>query len=174
VTEHTARLQRLEPELREPVNAWRLPPVVEALQALRGVPFPVAVTMVAAIGDWTRLEHPRALMQCMGLLPSEYSSGAQPRQGAIPQAGNPHARLALGEGAWAYRAPAQGRRHLHLRLAQQPTVIQAISGKAHVRLCTRYRQLGGRGQHANVVTGAMARELAGCLWAIAQQVLVTP
>src|SRR5688572_24835564 len=39
VTEHTARLQRLEQELQEHVKSWRLHPVVEALQALRGVQF---------------------------------------------------------------------------------------------------------------------------------------
>lgn len=33
VTEHTERLQRLEQELQEQVNTWRVNPVVEALQA---------------------------------------------------------------------------------------------------------------------------------------------
>ena len=55
VTEHTARLQRLDQELHEHVQAWRLHAVVDALQALRGVPFTVAVTMVAELGDLTRL-----------------------------------------------------------------------------------------------------------------------
>ena len=50
VTEHTERLQRLEQELQERVKAWRLNPVVEARQALRGVQFTVAVTTVS--GDW--------------------------------------------------------------------------------------------------------------------------
>jgi transposase len=38
-----------------------LNPVVEALQALRGVQFTVAVTMVAEIGDLTRFDTPREL-----------------------------------------------------------------------------------------------------------------
>jgi len=62
VNEHTARLQRLEQELNEHVTTWRLYPVVEALQALRGVQFTVAVTMVAALGDLTRFDTPRQLM----------------------------------------------------------------------------------------------------------------
>src|SRR5262245_35902636 len=37
VTEQTERLQRLEHELQEQVKTWRFAPVVEALQALRGV-----------------------------------------------------------------------------------------------------------------------------------------
>jgi transposase len=174
ITEYTERLQRLEQELQAQVQVWRLHPVVEALQALRGVQFTVAVTMVAEIGDLTRFEHPRELMKFLGLVPSEYSTGDHRRQGAITKAGNTHARRALIEGAWAYRYPAKVSRHLQLRLETQPKVIQDISWKAQVRLCRRYRRLGARGKHANVVTVAIARELAGFMWAIAQQVPVTP
>jgi transposase len=173
-TEHSDRLQRLEQELQEHVTAWRLYPVVEALQALRGVQCTVAVTLVAEMGDLTRFESPRELMKFMGLIPSEYSSGDQRRQGAITKAGNTHARRVLVEGAWAYRYPAKVSRHLQLRLEKQPKVIQDISWKAQVRLCKRYRRLVARGKHANVVTVAIARELAGCMWAIAQEVPVTP
>jgi transposase len=99
VHEQTERLQRLEQERQDHVNAWRLNPLVEALQALRGVPFTVAVTMVAEIGDLTRFAHPRELMKFLGLMPAEYSSGEQRRQGSITKAGNTHARRALVEGA---------------------------------------------------------------------------
>jgi hypothetical protein len=47
-------------------KVWRLHPVVDAFQALRGVPCTVAVTMVAEIGDLTRFEPPSALMKCLG------------------------------------------------------------------------------------------------------------
>ena len=154
------------------MNAWRLHPVVEALQALRGVPFTVAVTMVAESGDLTRFDTPRALMKFLGLIPSEYSSGERRQQGAMTKAGNTHARRALVEGAWAYCYPAKVSRHLQLRLAQQPKILQAISWKAQVRLCKRSRRLVARGKHANMVTVAVARELAGFLWAVAQQVPV--
>jgi transposase len=173
VNEHTERLQRLEQELQEHVNAWRLNPVVEALQALRGVQFTVAVTMVAEIGDLTRFDTPRELMKFLGLIPSEYSSGEQRRQGSITKAGNTHARKAVVEGAWAYRYPAKVSRHLQLRLEKQPKMIQDLSWKAQVRLCTRYRRLVSRGKHANVVTVAIARELVGFMWAIATQVPLT-
>jgi transposase len=174
VHEHTERLQRLEQELQDHVKAWRLNPVVEALQALRGVQFTVAVTMVSEIGDLTRFDNPRELMKFLGLIPSEYSSGEQRRQGSITKAGNTHARRALVEGAWAYRYPAKVSRHLQLRLEQQPKIIQDISWKAQVRLCKRYRRLVSRGKHANVVTVAIARELAGFMWAIARELPVTP
>ena len=173
VHEHTERLQRLEQELHEHVTTWRLHPVVEALQALRGVQFTVAVTLVAAMGALTRFDPPRALMQFLGLVPSEYASGEQRRQGSITKAGNTHARRVLGEGAWAYRDPAKVSRHLQLRLETQPKVIQDIRWQAQVRLCKRYRRLVSRGKHAHVVTVAIARALAGCMGAMAREVPVT-
>jgi transposase len=92
---HSERLQRLEQELHDHVKAWRLYPVVEALQARRGVPFTVVVTRVAEMGDLTRFESPRERMKFMGLIPSVYSSGEQHRQGSITKAGNTHARRVL-------------------------------------------------------------------------------
>jgi transposase len=174
VNEHTERLERLEQELQDQANAWRLHPVVEALQALRGVQFTVAVTAVADLGDLTRFDNPRQLMKFLGLIPSEYSSGERRRQGSLTKASNTHARRALVEGAWAYRYPAKVSRHLQLRLEMLPKPIQDISWKAQVRLCKRFRRLMARGKHANQVVVAIARELAGFMWAIAQQVSITP
>jgi transposase len=57
-------------ELRAHAGTWRVSPVVEALQALRGVPCTVAVTTVAERGDLTRVDHPRHLMDDLGLTPS--------------------------------------------------------------------------------------------------------
>jgi transposase len=174
VNEHTERLQRLEQELHEQVQTWRLQPVVEALQALRGVQFTVAVTIVAELGDLTRFDNPRQLMSYLGLTPSEYSSGERRRQGSITKTGNTHARRALVEGAWAYRYPAKVSRHLQLRLEKLPKAVQDISWKAQVRLCKRYRKLSARGKHANQVVVAIARELIAFMWAIAKEVPVIP
>src|SRR5262249_13893102 len=174
VTEHTARLGRLELELEEQVECWRIQPVVEAFQALRGVKFTVAVTTVAELGDLTRFDNPRQLMHYLGLTPSEYSSGARRQQGSMTKTGNTHARRALVEGAWAYRYPAKVSRHLQLRLEKLPTEIQAISWKAQVRLCKRYRHLMATGKNANQVVVAIARELSAIMWAIAKHVAVTP
>ena len=174
VTEQTERLQRLEHELHEQVKTWRFQPVVEALQALRGVQFTVAVTTVAELGDLTRFANPRPLMHYLGLTPSEYASGARRQQGSITKTGNTHARRALVEGAWAYRYPAKVSRHLQLRLENLPKAIQAISWKAQVRLCKRYRQLLAKGKNANQVVVAIARELSAFMWAIAKQVTMAP
>ena len=137
VTEQTERLGRLELALHEQVHTWRFQPVVEAFQALRGVQCTVAVTTVAELGDLTRFANPRQLMNYLGLTPSEYSSGPRRQQGSMTKTGHTHARRALGEGAWAYRYPAKGSRHLPLRLEQLPTALQASSWQAQGRLCTR-------------------------------------
>jgi transposase len=119
VDEQVDRVQRLEAELRERGPAWRLYPVVEALQALRGVQWLVAITVVAELGDLTRFANPRQLGAFVGLIPSEYSSGIARRQGGITKAGNGRARRALVEGAWAYRHPAKVSAHIQTRKASQ-------------------------------------------------------
>jgi transposase len=168
VTEQHERRQRLEHERHEAVQGWRLYPMVEAIQALRGVELTSAVILMTELGDITRFENPRQLMSDLGLTPSEYSSGARRRQGGITKAGNSHARRALVEGAWAYRYPAKVSRHLQLRLEKLPAEVQAISWTAQVRLCKRYRQMTARGKHVNQVVVAIAREMAAFAWAIAR------
>jgi transposase len=170
VSEHTARLQRLEAELQTLVQTWRWAPVVAAIQALRGIQFTAAVTLIAELGDLTRFDTPRQLMSYLGLTPSEHSSGERRRQGSITKTGNAHARRVLVEGAWAYRYPAKVSRHLQLRLETVPKAIQDISWKAQVRLCKRYRRLLARGKNANQVVVAIAREMAAFVWAIAREV----
>ena len=70
VTAHTARLQRLEQALQEHVKAWRVSPVVEALQALPGVQVPAAVTTGAALGALPRVANPSQLLKDLGLIPA--------------------------------------------------------------------------------------------------------
>jgi len=172
VSEQTERLQRLEAELPALVQSWRWLPVVEAIQALRGVQFIAAVTLIAELGDLTRFANPRHLMSYLGLIPSEHTSGERRRQGSITKMGNSHARRVLVEGAWAYRYPAKVSRHLQLRLEKVPKAIQDISWKAQVRLCKRYRRLVARGKQVNQVVVAIAREMAAFVWAIAREVKV--
>jgi transposase len=174
VTEQTDRLGRLELELHEQEPSWRFAPGVEALQALRGLQFTVAVTTVAALSDLPRFDNPRPLLHDLGLTPSEYASGVRRQQGSIPKTGNTQARRALSAGAWAYRSPAKGSRHLQLRLEKLPPALQAISWQAQVRLCKRDRQLIAKGKNAHQVVGAIARALRAFMWAIAKQVPVPP
>jgi transposase len=132
------------------------------------VQFTAAVTLIAEWGDLSRFANPRHLMSYLGLTPSEHSSGERRRQGAITKTGTSHARRALLEGAWAYRYPAKGSRHLQLRLEKLPQASQHISWKAQGRLCKRSRRLVARGKNANPVVSAIAREMAAFVWAIAR------
>ena len=170
VSEQTERLQRLEAELPALVQSGRWAPIVEAMQALRGVHGLAAVTLSAELGDLTRFAPPRQLRSSRGLTPREHTRGERRRQGSLPKTGNSHARRVLGEGAWAYRSPAQVSRHWQLRLETVPTTLQALSWQAQGRLCTRSRRLVARGQQVNQVVVAIAREMAACVWASAREV----
>jgi transposase len=174
VDEQIDRLARIESELVEAASSWRLFPVVQALQALRGVQAVVAITIVAELGDLTRFDNPRQLAAFVGLIPSEYSSGDKRRQGGITKTGNGRARRALTEAAWAYRYNAKVSPIIQKRLEALPATVRAIGWKAQLRLCKRYRRLLARGKHANVVITAIAREIIAFMWAIAKEVPVKP
>ncbi len=170
VDEQVERLNRIEQELLDLAPSWRLYPVVEALQAMRGVQWVVAITVVVELGDLTRFDNPRQLAAFVGLIPSEHSSGPKRRLGAITKTGNSRARRVLIEGAWAYRYPAKVSTHIQKRIEGLPKVVQDIGWKAQVRLCKRFRRLSSRGKNSNVVVTAIAREMLAFMWAIAREV----
>ncbi len=165
----TARRDRLEAHIAAAVPEWSLAPVVDALQALRGMALVGAATLVAELGDITRFTNPRQLMAYLGLVPSEHSSGSTRRQGGITKAGNGAARRMLIEAAWSYRFPARISREQLLRQEKLAKPIRDTAWKAQERLCRRYRKLTRAGKPPSVVTAAIARELAGFVWAIAKQ-----
>jgi transposase len=164
------RVKQLEQMLREHVRDWYFAPVVSALQAMRGVRFINAVTLVAEIGDLTRFDSPRQLMCFLGLVPSQHSSGEHTRLGPITKSGNRHARRNLIEAAWAYRYKAKVSREIQIRQEHLSFKIREIAWKAQVRLCARYRKLYARGKNKNVVIVAIARELVAFMWDIAHHV----
>jgi transposase len=110
ITESTARITRLEQAMRETLGDWTLKPLVQALQALRGVSLIGSMTLVAELQDFLRFEHPRKLMAYVGLVPGEYTSGEKRRQRSITKAGNSAARRMLVEIAWHYQHPARASR----------------------------------------------------------------
>jgi transposase len=165
----TARRDRLEAHIEAALPDWSLAPVVGALQALRGMALVGAATLVAELGDITRFTKPRQLMAYLGLVPSEHSSGGTRRQGGITKAGNGAARRMLIEAAWSYRFPARISREQLVRQEGLARSIRDTAWKAQERLCRRYRKLARAGKPPTVVTVAIARELAGFVWAIARQ-----
>jgi transposase len=168
------RRDRLTAQIEAMLPDWTLAPVVSALQAMRGMALVNAATLIAELGDLSRFTNPRQLMAYLGLVPSEHSSGASIKRGGITKAGNRAARRLLVEAAWSYRFPARLSREMLLRQENQPKPVRDIAWKGQVRLCARYRKLARAGKPANIVTTAIARELAGFVWAIARQVTVTP
>jgi transposase len=170
VTDAERRIERLTRQIEDLAPDWSMAPVATAIQAMRGVALINAVTVVAEVGDFARFGNPRQLMAYLGLVPSEHSSGARLRHGGITKTGNAHARRALIEGSWTYRMPARVSRKLYDRLEGLPPEVCDIAWKAQVRLCRRWRRLVALGKPKVIVTTAIAREMAGFIWAIARQV----
>ena len=174
VADAEARVQRLTGQIATLLPSWSLAPVVEAVQAMRGVAFTVAVTVVAEVGDFNRFDNPRQLMAYLGLTPSEHSSGNTVRRGGITKAGSGLARRALIEGAWSYRMQARVSRKLHDRIEGLPKAVRDIAWKGQLRMCQRYRHLLAAGKAKVVVITAIAREMVGFIWAIARAVTAAP
>ena len=134
----------------------------------RGVSLLTATTIVAEIGDLKRFASAPQLMAYLGLVPSEHSSGGSKSRGGITKTGNGHVRRVLVEAAWTYRHPARKTAYLQRRAERTPEAVQDIAWKAQKRLCARYRSMEGRGKLKVQVCTAIARELAGFIWAIGQ------
>jgi transposase len=135
------------------------------LAAYRGVTHMGGLCLAAEIFDWRRFPAARSFMCFTGLVPSEHSSGLSEHSGNITHAGNRHVRAQLVEAAWSYRhRPHVGAgiaaRHQGLR----PEVI-ARAWHAQVRLSRRFHHLAARKNVQSIVATAIARELAGFLWA---------
>jgi transposase len=162
------RLTEVETVIVEFLPSWSLAPMVEALQALRGIRLVTAATIMAEIGDLRRFATAGQFMSYLGLVPGEHSTGEQVRRLGITKAGNTRVRRALVESAWTYRhlpKTNQQKSYMHERV---PALVRDIALKAQTRLCARYRSLSKRGKKLTVAVTAIARELAGFIWAIGQ------
>jgi len=170
VEEAGARLERLAVAIAAQLEHWRWRPLVEALQAFRGLSAIHAVRIVAELGDLSRFESARKLMGYLGMVPSEDSSGARRRQGAITKAGNSSARRALIEAAWAYAHPARVSWVIARRQTKLARNVIDLAWAAQLRLCARFRKLAARGLNRNKIVVAVARELSGFIWALGQNI----
>jgi transposase len=170
ITEATARIARLEQAMRETLPEWSLTPLVQALQAMRGVQLIAAMTLVAELQDFRRFENPRQLMAYVGLVPGEHSSGPKRRQGSITKAGNSVARRMLVEVAWQYQHSPRVSPIIATRQDQLPKEITDIAWKAQLRLNAKFKRLVARRVMKTKAVVAVARELAGFVWAIGCEV----
>ncbi len=132
---------RLGRAIEEFLPTWSLAPLVEALQALRGVDLVTAVTFVVEVGDIGRFENPRQLMGYLGLVPGERSTGETVRRGSITKMGNARVRHLLVESAWTYRHPPRVGKAKLAKLGRVSPKVREIAWKAQSRLTARYRAL---------------------------------
>jgi transposase len=166
------RIERLERAIDQAVETApaAIRAVVDALQSLRGVARLSAATIVAEVGQLSRFPKPRQLMGYTGAVPSEHSSGGSVRRGAITKTGNAHLRRILVEAAWAYRYRPNVGSELRHRQAGASEEVKAIAWKAQHRLHHRYSRLSARGKTKQHIVTAIARELAGFIWAVGVEV----
>jgi transposase len=164
------RLERLEQAIRLAVPDWSLAEVVTALMAMRGIDLISAVTFLAEIGDLSRFRTPSELMAYLGLVPSESSTGNTIKRGPITKAGNRRARRMLVECAWSYQHPPRVGQAKQQKVDAAPPAVREIAWKAQCRLHSRYRALTRRGKLKTVAITAVARELAGFIWAVSREI----
>jgi transposase len=169
--DHTqARLIELDAQLTEIAQADPYREPVGWLRCFRGIDTLTAILILAELHDFRRFHSARALMAYLGLVPGEDSTGEKHRRGRITRTGNALVRRLLVETAWHY----QHRPGIGVALARrrkgQPRHVIGIADKAQQRLCRRFRRLAEHHKPAPKIAVAIARELAGFLWAALQPV----
>jgi transposase len=160
-----AQLAAIDHELERiaQTEPWSDP--VGWLCSFRGIGLLTALGLLAEIGDFRRFAHPRELMSYLGLTPSEYSSGDRQHRGHIAKTGNRHARRLLVEAAWHYQHPPRRSQRARALEPQVPSAVTARAWQAQIRLHHRHRALTQQGKRSTVANVAVARELAGFVWA---------
>lgn len=158
--------QRIEETAREPEYVEK----VARYSVLRGIRTLSAMTIVAEGGDLRQYASAPGFMGSTGMVPRENSTGEQQRRGSITKAGNVYLRRILIEAAWSYQKRAHGGATIQKRRKDQPEWLLAIARKADHRLHHKFAKLQYRYNKKSVVAAvAVARELAGFIWAIGQK-----
>ena len=147
-----------------PGSPWQ--PQVARLRCLRGIDTLTAAGLCAEIGDFERFARAEQLMSYVGLVPSEHTTGASRRLGAITKTGSGHARRLLVEAAWHYHKRPLVGKVLAGRQDGQPAEAIAIAWSAQQRLHRTWARLQQRAKRRTIIAVAAARELTGSCWAI--------
>jgi len=163
-----SRLIELDARLAEIAETEPYRERVGWLRCFRGIDTLTAILILAELHDFRRFQSPRALMAYIGLVPGEDSTGEKHRRGRITRTGNALVRRLLVETAWHYQHRSSIGVALTRRRKGQPGRVIAIADKAQQRLCRRFRRLIEQHKPAPKVAVAIARELAGFLWAALQ------
>jgi transposase len=167
--DHTqARVVELDARLAEIAETEPYREPVGWLRCFRGIDTLTAMLILAELHDFRRFGSAPALMSYLGLVPGEHSSGDAQRRGRITRTGNALVRRLLVEVAWHYQHRPSVGPALARRRKGQPGHVIGIADKAQQRLCRRFRKLTAERKPAPKVAVAIARELAGFLWAALQ------
>lgn len=160
-----ATVEAMEAELRPWYSHELFADPVARLGAYRGLDVLGGLCLAAEVCDWRRFASAGVFMGFCGLTPSEYSSGERTRRGRITHAGNVHVRTQLVESAWTYRYGPHLTVAMKRRQDGLPPETVARAWVAQQRLCRRFKALAARKDSTNTVAVAIARELAGFVWA---------
>lgn len=166
ITHATDRIARLESLIEAEVPKWRMYPAIKALMCMRGIQLIAATILVSELGDINRFSHPRHVMAYLGLVPQENTSDNNRRLGGITKAGNSHARWILVEIIQHAFLPPKVSAQLTLRQEGQDPKYIELSWKVQTRLYARSRHLLQRNVMKAKIQVALAREMAGFIWAM--------
>lgn len=155
------RVQRLTAAVAEAADSETVAEAIANLRRRHGIGLLTAVGVVAEAGDLIRFPTAPAFMAYSGIVPREHSSGSRQSRGSITKAGNSHLRFLLVEAAWHYTRK--------MRPVSPPTdPVGEIAQRARTRLHDHYWRLVSKGKPPQVAIVAIARELAGYIWAVGQ------
>jgi transposase len=166
LTQCDHRLKQLDTDVVTLAHSQPYRRVVGLLRCCHGMDTLTAISLLTEIFDFGRFSTARELMSYLGLTPSEDSSGEKRRRGGICKAGNKRARRLLNEAAWHYRHPYKISQSLKGRRTDQPDWAIAMADKAGYRLSKRFYRLLNKGKMPCQAVIAVARELAGFIWAL--------
>jgi transposase len=162
----SARRDRLDQAITAMATDSAFTPVVRRLSCLRGISTLTAFGLAVEIGDWHRFTG-NTIGSFVGLVPSEYSSGAARVQGTITKTGNTHARRLLVEAAWHHRARYRVGKTMRDRWELATPAARARGDLGNRRLHGRWASFLERKKRPVIANVAIARELAGWCWSLA-------
>jgi len=167
IDQEIERIGRLDAQIEQESKNPEIAPSIARLMTLRGVKTLTAMTILSELIDLSRFPSARKLMDFVGLVPGEYSSGQKQWRGSITKSGNSHVRRVLVEAAWHYRhSPRSTGAAIKKRREGQPPEVIETARKAELRLYKKFTRMVMRGKKTTVAATAVARELAGFVWAI--------
>ena len=166
VDDTTERVKRLSQEIERFVEKTALAPLVQALKSFRGISTLSAVVIAAEIGDLRRFATARQFLSFVGLVVSEHSSGKTIQRGPLTRTGNSQVRRILIESAQHDRHRPTLSAALRERQEGVSKEVTDIAWEAQQRLCKRLTDLLEQHPPRNKAIAAVARELAGFVWAV--------